>query len=216
MILEAVASRDLRIWHAFFGTAGSQNDINVLNKSPLFIDMLKGKTPRVHYTVNGNQYDTPYYLADGIYPEWAVFVKTIHRPQSEEDKLYAKHQESARKDVECAFGVLQSRFDIVHRDARLWKRGDVVNIMQACVILHNMIVEDEKEAVKIPLDLNENLGATIVLPPEVQTSDNPDPCFVEVLQRNSAIRARSTHTQLKRDLVANIVHKFGNRQNRST
>jgi hypothetical protein len=91
-----------------------------------------------------------------------------------------------------------------------------VNIMQACVILHNMIVEDEKETIKIPLDLNENLGATIVLLPEGQTSDNPDPCFVEVLQRNFTIRARSTHTQLKRDLVANIVHKFGNRQNRST
>jgi hypothetical protein len=40
MILEAVASRNLRIWHAFFSTAGSQNDINVLNKSTLFIDVL--------------------------------------------------------------------------------------------------------------------------------------------------------------------------------
>jgi hypothetical protein len=32
MILEAVATKDLRIWHAFFGIAGSNNDINVLNK----------------------------------------------------------------------------------------------------------------------------------------------------------------------------------------
>jgi hypothetical protein len=113
MILEAVASRDLRIWHAFFGTAGSQNDINVLNKSTLFIDVLRGEAPKVHYTVNGNQYETPYYLADRIYPEWAVFVKTIHLPQLEKDKLFALRQESTRKDVECAFGVLQSRFDIV-------------------------------------------------------------------------------------------------------
>jgi hypothetical protein len=92
MILEAVASRDRRIWHAFFGTAGSQNDINILNKSPLFINRLKGEAPRVHYSINGNPYDTPYYLADRIYPEWAVFVKTIHRSQTEEDKLYAKYQ----------------------------------------------------------------------------------------------------------------------------
>jgi len=121
MILEAVATRDLRIWHAFFGTAGSQNDINVLNKSPLFIQAIKGEAPAVHYNVNGTQYDMGYYLADKIYLEWAVFVKTVITPQSAEDKLFALMQEGARKDVECAFGVLQSRFDIVRRPARLWK-----------------------------------------------------------------------------------------------
>jgi len=42
-------------------------------------------------------------------------------PQSAENKLFALMQEGARKDVECAFGVLQSRFDIVRRPARLWK-----------------------------------------------------------------------------------------------
>jgi len=40
--------------------------------------------------------------------------------------------------------VLQSRFDIVNHPAWFWKPSDVVNIMQACIILHNMIVEDEK------------------------------------------------------------------------
>uniref|UniRef100_A0A0A9H511 Uncharacterized protein n=1 Tax=Arundo donax TaxID=35708 RepID=A0A0A9H511_ARUDO len=53
--------------------------------------------------------------------------------------------------------------------------------MEACVSLHNMIVEDEKELAKIPLDLNEESSTTIVLPPEVGTSENPNSCFVEVL-----------------------------------
>lgn len=195
----------------FFGNAGSQNDIQVLNKSPLFIHAIKREAPRVSYTVNGTQYDMGYYLADGIYPEWAAFVKTIRKPQTEKHKLYAQRQEGARKDVEYAFGVLQSCFDIVNRPARLWKRNDVVNIMQACVILHNMIVEDEKDLVKIPLDLNENPSATIVLPPEVQTNDNPNPCFVDVLNINSAIRAASTHRQLKNDLVEHIWQRYGPR-----
>jgi hypothetical protein len=102
MILEAVATRDLRIWHAFFGTAGSQNDINVLNKSPLFIQTIKGEAPMIHYNVNGTEYDMGYYLADRIYPEWAVFVKTVTTPQSAEDKLFALTQEGVRKDVKCA------------------------------------------------------------------------------------------------------------------
>jgi len=60
-----------------------------------------------------------YYLADGICSEWAVFVKTISKPQKEKHKLYAQYQEGVRKDVEMAFGMLQSHFDIVTRPARL-------------------------------------------------------------------------------------------------
>jgi hypothetical protein len=44
-------------------------------------------------------------------------------PQSVENKLFALMQEGARKDVECAFDVLQSCFDIVRQLARLWKQG---------------------------------------------------------------------------------------------
>jgi hypothetical protein len=47
-----------------------------------------------------------YYLADGIYPEWATIVKSITRPQNDKDRMYAQRQELARKDVERAFGVL--------------------------------------------------------------------------------------------------------------
>jgi hypothetical protein len=57
LILEAVASHDLWIWHAFFGVAGSNNDINVLNKSTLFLNELKGQAPRVQYMVNGKQHN---------------------------------------------------------------------------------------------------------------------------------------------------------------
>jgi hypothetical protein len=107
-------------------------------------------------------------------------------------------------DVECAFGVVQSRFDIVRQPTSLWKQGDVINIMQACVILHNMKVEDEKDSIREVLDLNENPSATIVLPPKVSTSDNPDPIFIKVLHRNSAIKAQPTHRKLKKDLIEHI------------
>jgi hypothetical protein len=75
IILEVVASHDLHIWHAFFGVVGSNSDINVLNQSPLFLEVIKGEAPQVQFSVNGRQYNTGYYLADGIYPEWAAFMK---------------------------------------------------------------------------------------------------------------------------------------------
>ncbi|XP_074336572.1 uncharacterized protein LOC141673729 [Apium graveolens] len=120
-----LASSDLWIWHAFFGVAESNNDINVLDRSPVFDDVLQGRTPEVNYTINGNNYSMGYYLTDGIYPEWATFVKKIPRPQSGKRKLFSKYQESQRKDVERAFGVLQSRFAIVRGPARFWDKGDL-------------------------------------------------------------------------------------------
>jgi hypothetical protein len=207
MILEAVATKDLRIWHAFFGIAGSNNDINVLNKSPLFIQKMRGEAPRVQYVVNGKQYDIRYYLADGIYPGWAAIMKTIPSPQNDKDNRYATRQESVRKDVKCAFGVLQSRFNIVSRPARLWKRQDVVNIMQCCVILHNMIIEDEKDLARIPIVLNMNPDASITLPPEVSTQSSP--CFADVLRRNAEIRDNTKHIEIKKDLVEHIWRLYG-------
>ena len=68
MILEAVASHDLWIWHAFFGMPGSLNDINVLRRSALFDRLTSGTAPQLEYTVNGDKYTMWYYLADGIYP----------------------------------------------------------------------------------------------------------------------------------------------------
>lgn len=55
IILEAVASHDLWIWHAFFGVAGANNDITVINQSPLFTERLQGCDPQVQYYINGRQ-----------------------------------------------------------------------------------------------------------------------------------------------------------------
>jgi hypothetical protein len=52
IILEAVASHDLWIWHAYFGMPGSCNDINVLHRSPLFAWLATGEAPPVNFEVN--------------------------------------------------------------------------------------------------------------------------------------------------------------------
>ncbi|XP_047314692.1 uncharacterized protein LOC124918693 [Impatiens glandulifera] len=145
IILEAVASYDLWIWDAFFGPPGSHNDINVLERSHVFSEITSGEGYPVDYSINGHNYNMGYYLADGIYPPWATFVKSIHLPMNRKTKHFTAAQESARKDVERAFGVLQARFAIVRGPARYFDRDTLNKIMMACIIMHNMIVEDERE-----------------------------------------------------------------------
>ena len=108
IILEAVASYDLWILHAFFGFPRSHNDINVLERPSVFTLLSECRAPLVNFFVNGNDYTMRYHLADGIYPKWAAFVKTISCPRGNKQIHFAQAQESARKNVERAFGVLQA------------------------------------------------------------------------------------------------------------
>ena len=80
IILE-VASYDLWIWQSFWGLPGSNNDINVLEWSFVFFLLAEGRAPPCNYLINENDYTIEYYLADGIYPKWSTFVKTIPSPK---------------------------------------------------------------------------------------------------------------------------------------
>jgi hypothetical protein len=198
IILEAVASDDLWIWHAFFGMPGSHNDINVLNRSPLFDNLAEGKAPEVNFSVNGHDYTMGYYLADGIYPTWATLVKSITKPMGNKRQYFAKAQEAARKMVERAFGVLQSRFAIVRGGARFWDIETLTRIMRACVIMHNMIVEDE--GFVVDPDERFDYGGENVEPEH----DKPTRTLEEYIEAHRKIRDNPTHVQLKEDLIEHL------------
>ncbi|CAN6720372.1 unnamed protein product [Malus baccata var. baccata] len=134
---------EMRGFPGMIGSIDSQNDLNVLAQSPVFNDVLQGKAPKVTYEVNRRMYDGPYYLTDGIYPRWSTFVKTVPRLRSAKEKHFARCQEGCRKDVERCFGILQARWAIIRGAARLFDVESLRSIMMTCIILHNMIVEDE-------------------------------------------------------------------------
>ncbi|KAL6215552.1 hypothetical protein ACLB2K_014981 [Fragaria x ananassa] len=82
---------------------GSCNDLNVLAKSPLFDKLTTGRAPKIEFQVNNRVHKLGYYLADGIYPRWVTFVKTIPHPTRPKDITFLKAQEGYRKDVEMCF-----------------------------------------------------------------------------------------------------------------
>jgi hypothetical protein len=79
---------------------GSHKEIIVLYHSNAFNDLANGRAPSVEFHVNNNIFSLGYYLADGIYPEWATLVKTISGPVNNKQKVFAAQEETCKKDVE--------------------------------------------------------------------------------------------------------------------
>ena len=202
VILEAVADRSLYFWHAFFGVPGANNDLVVLDRSPLMQAVEQGRVPRMQYTINGCVRDLPYFLADGIYPAWSIFVNTIPDPTTEKDKHFAVMQEGARKDVERAFGVLQARFQYIKRHSRLWDLDRMRNVMLACIIMHNMMVE-EGTVLDLEDEDGNDLVPAIALAPEAFDFNRPDN-MDRFLNDKRVIRDRDAHRNLKTDLVEHL------------
>lgn len=142
------------------------------------------------------------YDTTGIYPRWATLVQTITQPQGAKRKHFAAMQESARKDVERAFGVLQARFAIVKGPAQFWSASDLRDIMKTCIIIHNMIIEDERD-----LNLDFPLDST---PSPRVSSDNPVE-FQEFVCRYRAVRSEEKHYQLRHDLIEHLWQEKGNK-----
>ena len=106
LILEAICDPDSYIWYSFFGEPGSLNDLNILEKSTIVGSILNGTMElhlpeELHYSINGMVCDYLYFLVDGIYPKWPIFISTVsNATPGSKDKLFATHQEAVRKDIE--------------------------------------------------------------------------------------------------------------------
>jgi hypothetical protein len=135
-------------------------------------------------------------LTDDIYPEYTTFVKTFTDPIDEKRQLFKRKQESARKAIERAFGVLKKRWHVISYPARYWKKETMIDVVYACIILHNMILQDEDKA--YCQDYNPN---DPTLDPAYWNQQTP---IEQRIQNGLEVRNREVHNMLKADLVDHI------------
>jgi hypothetical protein len=69
---------------------------------------------------------------------------------------------SVRKNVECVFGLLKNRFNILVIHGWSYSQRILDLIMYACIILHNMIIDDERDG---GYDDNYHTVTFVVAPP---------------------------------------------------
>jgi hypothetical protein len=204
LVLEATATKDNWIWHSYFGTPGCLNDLNVLNRLPLFKGLLAGSAWGVEFEIGGNLYKYLYYLVDGIYSSWSTLIQSKKLvSQDQATSLFTKRQESCRKDIERAFGILQGQFQIVSKPALNCYPGDMNLIMKTCIILHNMIVESRSDATitaAVP-------PSTRLIPPQSEPFNEREKSICHIEMKSARI-----HEQLTQDLIQRLWTSTGKLQ----
>jgi hypothetical protein len=101
------------------------------------------KDPVVEFEANSHKYNYAYFLGDGIYLRWQIFVKPVIQPKDRKQTQFYNTQVAARKDMERAFGILYVQFAIVRGSERFWDQECLWYITNACVIIHNIIIKDD-------------------------------------------------------------------------
>ncbi|XP_058217589.1 uncharacterized protein LOC131328696 [Rhododendron vialii] len=115
-------------------------------------------------------------------------------------------QEACRKDVERAFGVLQARWAIVRGPVRFWNEEDLGCIMKTCVILHNMIIEDQRDH-----DASDEITELLSSNP-IQVSRDITPALVDFFKNNRRIRSNEAHHSLRNDLIEHLWARNGDEE----
>ncbi|GKD17025.1 ALP1-like protein [Tanacetum coccineum] len=171
------------------------NDVNVLHQSLIFNDLKSRRAPDVSFVAKNVPYKRGYYLTDGIYPQWSVLIKSIKNSGTNDYKqiLYKTNHEAARKDVERAFGVLKQKWKLIKYPARGMSQSRLSDVIYTCIILHNMRIHD-----------NGNAISPDYFPEEQHRDDNPVRTHEESMQVTQKIISKTGHLSLKADLVEHI------------
>ncbi|XP_022014104.1 uncharacterized protein LOC110913589 [Helianthus annuus] len=107
-------------------------------------------------------------------------------PSRRDEKKFKRQHEAARKDVERAFCVLKSKWGVLSRPMRARSIRKNRNVVYTCIILHNMILKDDGNAIA-PVHIRD--------PPVEPALD--DTLLDELMDED-------THWRLKHDLVNHL------------
>ncbi|KAL6294207.1 hypothetical protein ACE6H2_002349 [Prunus campanulata] len=142
-------------------------------------------------------------------------------PVFNEQKLFATYQEKYRKDVERCFGILQARWLIIRGATRMFDKEVLRSIMMTCIIIHNMIVEDEYdyEAEEVYESDPMNTALTRIYERPMGPSGEPfepeplvrDGRFMtRMIDRYTEMQSSYIHERRQRDLMAHLWAVIGN------
>jgi hypothetical protein len=111
-------------------------------------------------------------------------------------------QALVRKDVECAFGLLKKRFNILAIPDQSYSQRILGLIMRVCIILHNMIIDDERDG---SYDNNYHTVTFVIAP--LVTYEVPA-SLTTILQMEAHLTSGLMFLNLQSNLIEHVWNKF--------
>ena len=151
---EIVVDHERKCLSCTAGFYGSYNDKNVAKFDTFLMKIHQQRFYEdIEYTLfdrNGNQIKQKglYLISDNGYFNWRC-LQFPYKRKGDVDNMYyhkwSKRVESIRKDVECFFGILKKRFEIIHHGIRLRSATQMDCVVKTCCTFHNQLLEYDKE-----------------------------------------------------------------------
>lgn len=147
IVLMAIADANYRFLMIDVGAYGKDSDSSVMSNSNFYRRIENGslKLPNETKLPNSNIVTPFVFIADEAFPLRNYLMRPFPRRQSQEnEKAYYNYRLSrARMTIECAFGIMSSKFRILLKAIETTaKNAD--HIVKAICMLHNTIIDLEK------------------------------------------------------------------------
>ena len=150
---------------------GCVHDAKVFANSSVNNSIRNDKLPKIYQTIGKNNIKIPCYLiGDPAYPLVPHCMKEYASCKTNEEVVFNNLLRSARNPIECAYGRLKARWQVLAKKID-FKLDKIPTIIHACFILHNFCerhnVYVDEDQVKIQIELSK----------QNENKNTPDPIF---------------------------------------
>ena len=140
-----VVGNDLFFMGATRSKPGSLNDKTLVRFDSIADKLRSGVYKDIEFVLfdeNGNPHvhKDPYLIVDGGYHMWVHLLCGYGRTANAKQAEFTARIASARKDVECAFGILKQRFRILKIPLQFRSAATIDAVFRSCLVLHNLIL----------------------------------------------------------------------------
>jgi hypothetical protein len=129
-------------------------------------------------------------------------VKCVPILQQEKHQFFLMKQTSMMKDVEYVFNLLKKRFNILVISGWSYSQRILDLIMRACIILYNMIIDDERDN---GYDENYHTITFIVAPPITYEASAS---LTTIFQMEAHLTSGLMFLNLQSNLIEYVWNKF--------